>query len=1022
MNPPGNARMTRRTFMRTSAAGAATLATAKAMPSASAMEPASDALAPTLPPYVGAGSNAPVRPFPLHDVTLGDGLFQEKRDRIKAFLRMYDERRFLVLFNNMAGRPNPPGVQVPGGWEDGGQLSGHWAGHYLTALAQAYADQGEQIYKDKLDWMVGELAACQDAITARMDNPPDPGGTEPPPVGRIAGRFGNALRLNGDSSARYVNLPQETAAQIADFTIAAWVNLATTQNWTRLFDFGQNTAVNMFLTPRAGVTGNPPRFAITTSGSGGEQRITGGSALPVGEWVHLAVTLGGSTGTLYVNGQVAGTNPSMTLNAANLGNPGNVWIGRSQYSDPFLDAAVDEFHVFNRALSQADVQSLSDTAAGSTGGGNIAWYRFDESGGTDALDASPNGRAATIVPGVDEDPAGWVPTHPGYLGANPEDLVLRLGPPRFATYGGASGTWAPWYVQHKIVRGLLDAYALTGNAQAFEIARKMSDWAHLALTIGDKNHPDYSGPLTRDDLNFMWDTYIAGEFGGANEPYAEVHALTGDERYLELARFFDNRQSLFEACVDNRDILTVTSETNPGPRRPNRLHANQHIPNYLGYLRIFEQSDDDEYMAAARNFFGMVVPYRRYAIGGTGGNFPGSNNNLEQFQNRGNIANALMQSGAETDTAYNLMRVARNLFFHEPDAAYMDYYERGLVNQILGSRADNDNTNNPQVTYFQPLGPGATRSYGNTGTCCGGSGLESHTKYTEAVYSRSADGSTLWVNLYVPSTLRWTERDFTVTQETDFPRGDQTRLTVDGAGRLTLRLRVPGWVEKGFVVRINGVRQDIAATPGTYVSIQRTWSRGDRVDIAMPFSIRIERSIDRPDTQAIFWGPILMPILGSTGGSFRELTLYRDLKRDGDYTRAAITPAGATPAGDQLFTTRGLNLRPWYIGDTQPHSAYFRRVEPQIVFGSIDSGVPNRKRDDGLPDYDVPVEGVPSPGHDGPTFLDLVWDEAPFATHGDFVGVVARTAADFVRAGTYTDEEKDAIVAAAGRAVNELAP
>jgi hypothetical protein len=207
------------------------------------------------------------------------------------------------------------------------------------------------------------------------------------------------------------------------------------------------------------------------------------------------------------------------------------------------------------------------------------------------------------------------------------------------------------------------------------------------------------------------------------------------------------------------------------------------------------------------------------------------------------------------------------------------------------------------------------------------------------------------------------------------------------------------------------------------VTIERTWLPGDRVDIAMPFSIRIVRAIDRPDTQSIFWGPVLLPILGNPGaGNFRELTLYPQLKRDGDYSRAAITPAGTTPAGDQLFTTHGQLLRPWYIGDSQPLSAYFRRVEPQIVFGSIDSGVPNRTRDDGLPNYDVPVQGIPSPAHDGPTFLDLVWDEAPFATHGNFVSVVARLAEQFVTAGTFTDTEKDQVVSAAARARQELTP
>lgn len=115
-----------------------------------------------------------VRPFQLYDVTLGNGLFQEKRDRMKSFLRMYDEHRFLVLFNNMAGRPNPPNVRVPGGWEDGGQLSGHWTGHYLTALAQAHADQREAVYKDKLDWMVGQLGADPPRLPGRQPGGPRP--------------------------------------------------------------------------------------------------------------------------------------------------------------------------------------------------------------------------------------------------------------------------------------------------------------------------------------------------------------------------------------------------------------------------------------------------------------------------------------------------------------------------------------------------------------------------------------------------------------------------------------------------------------------------------------------------------------------------------------------------------------------------------------------------------------------------------------------------------------------------------
>ncbi|GJN82015.1 hypothetical protein PLIIFM63780_005551 [Purpureocillium lilacinum] len=750
----------------------------------------------------GPGGTAPVRPFRLDQVSLGNGLFQEKRDRLKSFIEEYDERRFLVLFNNQAGRPNPDGVEVPGGWEDGGLLSGHWTGHYMTALSQAYADKGEHIFKDKLDWMVKELAACQKAITARM----------------------------GDGAPE---------------------------------------------------------------GSG--------------------------------------------------------------------DAA-------------------------------------------------------------------WVPTHPGYLGALPEDTVLRLGPPRWAVYGSSltNNTWAPWYTQHKIMRGLLDSYYNTNNSQALDVVKKMADWAYLALTIGDKNNPKYTGNLTRDDLNYMWDLYIAGEFGGANEVFPEVYELTGDAKHLETAKAFDNRESLFGAAVDNRDILVVTRDHIPGRRRQARLHANTHVPQFIGYMSVYEHSGEQEYFDAAKNFYSWVMPHRRFAHGGIGGNYPGSNDNPELFQNRDNIANAIAHNGAETCTTYNLLKLARYLFLHEHDATYMDNYERGLLNMIAGSRADTSNNSDPQVTYFQPLTPGTVRDFGNTGTCCGGTGMESHTKYQETVYFRSADGSALWVNLYIPSTLNWAARGFKVKQETTFPRADTAKFTIDGQGPLDLKLRVPGWVRKGFKVTINGhAIPGAEAKPGSYLTLSRTWKRGDVVEVKMPFTIRAERALDRPDTESLMWGPVVLQIIGNatTESGYHELSLYRYLKRDGDYSRAAVKQHGTTSIGDPLFkTTDGLLVRPYYIGDQSATSSYFRRVEPDVVFGTINTKVPNRKRNDHLPNYDVPVEGVTSPGTDGPTFLDVVWDQAPFATHAAFIHAVTSTANAFVKDGTYTSKERDIIIKKAQAAEKELSP
>jgi len=120
----------------------------------------------------------------------------------------------------------------------------------------------------------------------------------------------------------------------------------------------------MMLTPASGTTGYP-YFCITTSGNEGEQGINGTGALAAGSWQHLAVVKSGNTGILYINKQEAGRNTSMTLRPADLGNTLNNYIGRSQWSnDPYLNAGVDKFVVYNRALSAAEVTALGSNPPG----------------------------------------------------------------------------------------------------------------------------------------------------------------------------------------------------------------------------------------------------------------------------------------------------------------------------------------------------------------------------------------------------------------------------------------------------------------------------------------------------------------------------------------------------------------------------------------------------------------------------------------------------------------------------------
>jgi hypothetical protein len=206
---------------------------------------------------------------------------------------------------------------------------------------------------------------------------------------RAPGKIGNAVRLDG--SGDYVNLPAGIVSGLSDFTISAWVNPSADTTWSRVFDFGTGTGTYMFLTVNAGAG---PRFAITTGGGGAEQQISASTQLPLNTWSHLAVTLSGTTGTLYINGTPVATNTGMTLHPSSLGNTNQNWIGRSQYGDPTLNAAVDDFQIYGRALSAAEIGAL---AGGQPGAGDVASYKFDEASGAPALDSSGHGLDATIV-------------------------------------------------------------------------------------------------------------------------------------------------------------------------------------------------------------------------------------------------------------------------------------------------------------------------------------------------------------------------------------------------------------------------------------------------------------------------------------------------------------------------------------------------------------------------------------------------------------------------------------------------
>jgi len=428
----------------------------------------------------------------------------------------------------------------------------------------------------------------------------------------------------------------------------------------------------------------------------------------------------------------------------------------------------------------------------------------------------------------------------GFISAYPPDQFIMLE--KGATYGTRdSQIWAPYYTLHKILAGLLDSYEVAGNKKALEIARGMGTWARARLNAVP--------PETRAS---MWGRYIAGEYGGMNEVMARLYRLTGDKAFLETARLFDNT-AFFYGNAAREGGLAKNVDTIRG------RHANQHIPQITGALETFRGSKELPYYAIATNFWEMVNANYMYSIGGVAG--ARNPNNAECFiAQPGTIWENGFASGGQNETCatYNLLKLDRQLFMYDQTGKYMDHYERALFNHILASVAEGDAGN----TYHVPLNPGAQKRFGNAQmngfTCCNGTALESNTKLQDSIYFRSADNGTLYVNLFVPSTLNWSEKKVTVQQVTDFPYADTTKLVIKGNGPFDLKVRVPRWATRGFHVKVNGRDLALKTTPGSYVSLGRTWRPNDTVEIRMPFGFYLDAVVDQPNVASIFYGPVLL--------------------------------------------------------------------------------------------------------------------------------------------------------------------
>lgn len=412
----------------------------------------------------------------------------------------------------------------------------------------------------------------------------------------------------------------------------------------------------------------------------------------------------------------------------------------------------------------------------------------------------------------------------GYIGGVPGGKIIWQEVAEGNIRAGSfdlNAKWVPLYNIHKTYAGLRDAYLYTDNEMSKEMLIKMTDWA---INLVSK--------LSEEQIQDM----LRSEHGGLNETFADVAVITGDKKYLKLAEQFSHKLVL-NPLLAHEDHLTG-------------MHANTQIPKVLGFKRIADVEGNESWSEASRFFWETVVEQRSVCIGG---------NSVSEHFNPVNDFSRMIKhiEGPETCNTYNMLRLSKMLYQTSLDKKYIDYYEKALYNHILS-------TQHPKTggfVYFTQMRPGHYRVYSQPQTsfwCCVGSGIENHAKYAEMIYAHT--DKDLYVNLFIPSEVNWTEKGVKLIQYNTFPDEAKTSLTINTSStqEFVLKLRNPNWVKSGQLkISVNGKELRILQDQD-YITINRKWKNGDNVIVEMPMHISVGQLPDKSNYYSFTYGPVVL--------------------------------------------------------------------------------------------------------------------------------------------------------------------
>jgi DUF1680 family protein len=481
----------------------------------------------------------------------------------------------------------------------------------------------------------------------------------------------------------------------------------------------------------------------------------------------------------------------------------------------------------------------------------------------------------------------------GYIGAFPNGKKIlseevAKGNIRAKSFD-LNGIWSPFYTEHKIMAGLRDAYRYCGNTIALDVEKRFADWLDGIVS-----------PLNDAQVQTM----LSCEHGGISETLADLYADTRDEKYLGISKIFYHK-AILDSLKERKDIL-------PGK------HCNTNIPKLIALSRIYELTGDTSDLNAAKFFWKTVVNHHSYVTGGNG--------NKEYFGPGDKLRNQLGDETTETCNVYNMLKLSEHLFEWEASARVADFYERALFNHILSSQ--NPETGN--VTYNLSLAMGGFKDFQDpfSFTCCVGSGMENHSKYGKNIFYHNENE--LFVFQYIASELNWKEKGTIVSQTTSFPeeQGSHFEFKCEKPVNFTLMVRYPAWARNKIEIMVNSRNITVADQPGSYIPIERVWNTGDKVDVRIPFSLRLEQMPDDSNRVAVMYGPLVLAgDLGPVADTSIKDTMYVPVmitsKRDPSMWMKPVEGKPNTFITLNTGKPRDVEMKPFYTIFNRRYSIYW---------------------------------------------------------------------------------------------------